>query len=52
MLETGICKPAVSPILYETETSCLDSLVIGIKVAERQGWTVVGYHCYDWGSEV
>jgi hypothetical protein len=52
LVETGVCKSAVSPILYDTEISCQTSLVIGIRIAEQQGWTVVGYHCYDWGSKV
>ncbi len=52
LVESGVCKSAVSPILYDTEISCQNSLVIGIRVAQQQGWTVIDYHCYDWGSSV
>jgi hypothetical protein len=51
LVESGLCKSAVSPILYDTQISCEKSLVIGVKIAEQQGWTVVDSQCYKWASK-
>ena len=50
-LEMGNCRVMAFPQPLPTLEACLESLAAGYTSAEENGWTVIGYTCYDFATD-
>jgi hypothetical protein len=48
--QTPTCQVMAFPSPLPTIDVCLESLSAGMRLAESNGWTVVGYTCYNWND--